>query len=130
VYESNESGGRFEIFVRPFPDAAGRREQVSIAGGRYPRWAPSGRSEITYVNPDGEMMAVPVTLSPTLSVGRPVKLFQWVKPPAGRTGCPYDISPKDRRVLVTKALAENLSSTTQVSVVMNLLERIANVSQR
>jgi serine/threonine-protein kinase len=131
VYESNESGGRFEIFVRPFPDAGGRREQVSITGGRYPRWAPSGRSEITYVNPDGEMMAVPVTLSPTLSLGRPAKLFQWVKPIPGRSGSPYDVSPKDGRFLVTKPLAENATAITQVSVVLNFLERaVANGPQR
>jgi serine/threonine-protein kinase len=122
VYESNASGGGFEIFVRGFPDTSGKREQVSIAGGRYPQWSRQPRSEITYLTLDGEMMAVPVTLSPTLSLGRAVRLFQWAKPPDRRTGSPYDISPKDGRFLFPKSVDEKRSAATQVSVVLNFLE--------
>ena len=42
AYESNESGDRFEIFLRPFPDVSGRREKVSIEGGRFPLWGREG----------------------------------------------------------------------------------------
>jgi hypothetical protein len=42
AYESGESGPQLQIFVRPFPDVTGRREQVSIDGGRYPLWGPPG----------------------------------------------------------------------------------------
>ena len=52
-------------------------------------------------------MAVPVTLSPGLELGRPVTLFRWRKPLAGRSGMPYDISPTDGRLLVAKPVAEN-----------------------
>lgn len=38
AYASNESG-RFEIYVRPFPDATGQLV-VSAEGGRYPQWSP------------------------------------------------------------------------------------------
>ena len=42
AYQSNESG-RFEIFVRPFPEL-GPRVQVSDQGGTEPLWASTGRS--------------------------------------------------------------------------------------
>ena len=40
AYQSNESG-RYEIYVQPFPDG-GRRLQVSMDNGVYPRWSPRG----------------------------------------------------------------------------------------
>src|ERR1019366_4322846 len=43
AYASNESSGRFEVYVRPFPDVNASRVQVSQAGGSEPRWAHSGR---------------------------------------------------------------------------------------
>jgi Tol biopolymer transport system component len=36
AYESDESGNQVEIFLRPFPNVLGRKEKVSIDGGRYP----------------------------------------------------------------------------------------------
>jgi serine/threonine-protein kinase len=39
AYESHESGQRAEIFLRPFPNAADRRERISTDGGRFARWA-------------------------------------------------------------------------------------------
>ena len=49
LYESDESGKQFEIFVRPFPNVDATREKVSVNGGRYPRWSPKG-SELYYVD--------------------------------------------------------------------------------
>ena len=86
AYESNESGNRFEIFLRPFPNVSGRREKVSIDGGRYPLWGPKGSGELFYVDLNGGMMAASVTLSPSLSLGRVTKLFDWEKPPRGISG--------------------------------------------
>lgn len=75
AYESNESGDRFEVFLRPFPYVDARREQVSIDGGRYPHRGLKG-SELFYVNLDGDMMAVPISLGPTFRPGCPTKLSQ------------------------------------------------------
>src|SRR5262249_10085880 len=35
AYESREAGDAVEIFLRPFPAVAGRREKISTGGGRY-----------------------------------------------------------------------------------------------
>jgi len=100
VYESDESGKQFEIFVRPFPNVTAGREKISVDGGRYAVWDPKG-NRIYYVNLDGGMMAASITLTPTLKVGEVTKLFDWQKPPAGRSARPYDISPIDGRFIVT-----------------------------
>jgi Tol biopolymer transport system component len=123
AYESNESGDRFEIFLRPFPDVESRREQVSIAGGRYPRWAPDG-AELFYVNLDGDMMAVPVTLRPDLVLGRPATLFRWVTPPPTVSFWPYSISPADGRFLTARNVADDDTGQTQVLVVLNFIDEL------
>ena len=86
AYESNESGNQFEIFLRPFPDVSGRREKVSIDGGRFPLWGPKGSGELFYVDLNGGMMAAAVKLSPSLSLGGVTKLFDWEKPRRGPVG--------------------------------------------
>ena len=43
AYEANDSG-RFEIYVRPFPDVNGGHWRVSTAGGTRPLWARFGRT--------------------------------------------------------------------------------------
>ena len=69
AYASNESG-RYEIYIRTFPEAGGKW-QVSAAGGVQPRWRRDGR-ELFYVAPDTRLMAVPLRLAPdthTLEAG-------------------------------------------------------------
>ena len=53
AYES-DSSGRFEIYVRPFPNAGGGQWQVSDGGGTRPLWAPSGAKLFLY-RPDGAL---------------------------------------------------------------------------
>jgi len=59
AYDSNDSGQR-EIYVVPFPRLDGRW-QVSVDGGRFPRWSPDG-STLYYWNV-GRLMAVPLRSS-------------------------------------------------------------------
>jgi hypothetical protein len=75
AYASNESG-RYEIYIRPFPEPGGKW-QVSTAGGTQPRWRRDGR-ELFYVAPDARLMAVPIRPAQnarTSDVGAPVTLF-------------------------------------------------------
>ena len=123
AYESNESGNRFEIFLRPFPNVSGRREKVSIEGGRFPVWGPKGSNELFFVDLDGGMMAASVTLSPSLSLGRVTRLFEWEKPPPGASGTPYDVSPIDGRFLLEKPATEG-PGVINISVVLNWFEEL------
>ncbi len=51
AYES-DSSGRFEIYVRPFPNVAAGQWLISTAGGTRPLWSPNGR-ELYYVASGG-----------------------------------------------------------------------------
>jgi serine/threonine-protein kinase len=74
AYSSSEAG-TFDIYLRPFPNVEDRRIQVSVRGGRQPRW--SRRSgELFYVGAEEMMMAVRIRTTPTLEVGTPVPLFR------------------------------------------------------
>ena len=123
AYKSNESGTQFEVFLRPFPDVNGSREKVSVNGGRYPRWAPKG-NEIHYVNLDGGMMAASISFSPGPRIGSITKLFDWLKPPVGRTGIPYNVSPIDGRFLMTEMAESTPGGPAHVSVVLNWVDEL------
>jgi serine/threonine-protein kinase len=124
AYESNESGNQIEIFVRPFPNVNGRREKVSIDGGRYPLWGPRSSGELFYVDLKGGVMAASVTLSPGLTLGRVRKLFDWEKPPVGVSARPYDISPVDGRFLITRPATTGSDGAINISVVLNWFEEL------
>jgi eukaryotic-like serine/threonine-protein kinase len=56
AYEANDSG-RFEIFVRPFPNIGAGRWQLSSNGGTRPLWSRDSR-ELLYVASTGAIMRV------------------------------------------------------------------------
>ena len=74
AYDSNQSG-RYEVVVQAFPTPSGKW-QVSMAGGRQPRWSRDGR-ELYYISLDGKLMAAPVRASGgAFEAGSPSVLFQ------------------------------------------------------
>lgn len=72
AYQSDESG-RMEVFVVSFPDLAVKR-QISLNGGRAPRWDPQG-GRLFYLAGD-RLTAVPVSASTGLRAGPDQVLFQ------------------------------------------------------
>ncbi len=72
TYQSDESG-RSEIYVVSFPNLDSKR-QISIDGGKFPQWDPSGKF-IYYLNSD-YIIAQPVEISNEFKKGKPVGLFQ------------------------------------------------------
>jgi serine/threonine-protein kinase len=68
VYQSNESG-RFEIYMRPFPNN-GARTTISDNGGSEAIWDHSGHA-IYYRGPNGEVVKVEInTSASTVSLGK------------------------------------------------------------
>jgi serine/threonine-protein kinase len=98
AYQSNESG-RPEIYVRPFPNVATGKWQVSTSGGTRPLWARNGQ-ELFYESM-GALMRVPLTTGSTFAAGNPTKLLDgpYFFGAPGRT---FDVSPDGRRFLMIK----------------------------
>jgi Tol biopolymer transport system component len=73
AFLANETG-RWEVYVAAFPGFTDKRP-VSSTGGFEPIWRPDGR-ELFYLDPDGRLMAVPVSTQPAFDLGRPAELFR------------------------------------------------------
>jgi serine/threonine-protein kinase len=124
AYTSNESG-RPEIFVRPFPNTADGRWQVSTAGGAAARWAHSGR-ELFYEAPSGDMMVVTLVPGPTFAPAAPRRLFPLgVGLVSSNTVPLYDLTPDDRRfIMVRLAEVNQAPGAGQLVVVDNWFEEL------
>lgn len=103
AYASDESGVS-EVYVRPFPDAASARWQVSPAGGSDPVWSHSGR-EIFYRTGRNELVTVGVQPGANFSVGLPKVLFSTAPYAPLAPEQSYDVSPDDRRFLMIRETA-------------------------
>ena len=122
AYQSAESGGRFAVHVRPYPDASSGRWQISVDGGTAPVWARSGR-ELFYLDESNTLMAVPVETSrPQFSFGRPAKVFDTKY--AGNFYS-YDVTPDGHRFLMMKdSTAGGARQPRSMVVVVNWLDEV------
>jgi serine/threonine-protein kinase len=125
AYQSNESG-RFEVYVRPFPDVNKGKWQVSMSGGDLPLWAPGGK-ELFYRNGDS-VMAVAVQTEPTFKPGKTETLFRG--PYVQRSSMnahPWDISPDGKRFLMMKEAGATPSAAEgprKINIVLNWFEEL------
>jgi Tol biopolymer transport system component len=101
AYASNESGTH-EVYVRPFPDVASARWQVSSAGGTAPLWAHSGK-ELFFRNNRGDLVAAEIRTTSTFSVGRQQSLFPLTPYSFGGPVPLYAVGLDDRRFLMMRA---------------------------
>jgi eukaryotic-like serine/threonine-protein kinase len=99
AYASDESG-KFEVYVRPFPEASGQT-LISVAGGMQPEWRRDGK-ELFYISADRKLMAVPViTDGTTFSNGAPRALFDVQMPePSPPYPTDYAVGMDGQRFLV------------------------------
>jgi len=98
VYVSDESG-RFEVYVRSFPNGDGKW-RVSTNGGGGPRWRRDGR-ELFYTEGD-KLMAVAVTTQTSFSPGTPAPVFENSSLPSFNPQ--YDVAPDGKRFIVRERL--------------------------
>jgi serine/threonine-protein kinase len=126
AYEADDSG-RFEIYVRPFPDVNSGHWQVSTGGGTRPLWARSGQ-ELFYAAPTGALMRVSVEHVSTWTATTPVLLIKegYFMNPAGLASRTYDISPDGQRFLLFKSGggSDQTAAAPQVIVVQHWTEEL------
>jgi Tol biopolymer transport system component len=113
AYASDESG-TFEVYVRPFPNAASARWQVSTAGGNMPVWSHSGK-ELFFRNNHGDLVAATVKTTPTFSVGEQKVLFSLGPFVFSGPIQIYAVAPDDRRFLMLRETSAGESGLLVVS---------------
>ena len=117
AYDANDSG-RFEIYVRPFPDVTRGLWQVSTDGGTRPLWARNSQ-ELFYLSATGALMRVGVARGPTWAATAPTKLFEGpYGAPVFHSGRTYDVSPDGQRFLMIKDSAADSNATPASMVVV------------
>lgn len=118
AYQSTETD-RSEIYVRPFPDVRGGRWQISVNGGRQPRWANSGR-EIFFQGPNRQMMVVEVETASGFRAGAPRELFatqpDWVF--GDISGNTYEVAPDDQRFLMARLAPASESEGAEPAAIL------------
>jgi eukaryotic-like serine/threonine-protein kinase len=125
AYQSDTSG-RFEVYVRPFPDVTTSQSLVSTAGGTEPVWARDG-GEIFYRSPKGAVMRVPISAGASWKAGTPTQLFE---SPSyvfdGRGQRSYDVAPDGKRFVMLKNTDTSGPRTTppRIVVVQNWFEEL------
>jgi serine/threonine-protein kinase len=126
AYQSNESGGRNEVYVRPFPNVNDGRWQVSSNGGVAPVWAQSGR-ELFYLDLTNRLMAVPLQISAGIfDPGVPVRQSDTAFAHGQEPWAPraYDVSHDAQRFLVAREQAVADTSRLRLIVALNWFEEL------
>jgi serine/threonine-protein kinase len=123
AYVSNESG-RDEVYVRPYPKTDGVGRRVSLDGGTAPVWARDG-SELYYRSASGDLMALPTTMKPSFTPGRPQPLFRF----SGRfrvsgNASAYDVLRDGKQFVMVTEPTTPVSELRQVNVVENWFEEL------
>jgi Tol biopolymer transport system component len=124
--------GRPEVYLQAYSGAR-RREQVSIDGGRSPRWNPDGR-ELFFLTPIGadgkrRMMSVDIPSAPTQHAARPRPLFEYVDSDELSFVCfpspCYDVSRDGQRFFVTRTTPPPAPPpVTHINLVQNWVEEL------
>ncbi len=100
AWVSSETGVN-QVYVQSHPAGTGR-VQVSVDGGVEPVWSRSSKE--LFFRLDDKMLSVPVSTTPSLSVGTPTVLFEGRFEFYGGARPNYDVSPDGQRFLMLRAV--------------------------
>ena len=110
-----------EVYLRPFPNAAGGKWQISTGGGDFSRWRSDGK-ELFFITYDRRLMAVDVgERNNAPEIGVPRLLFETrISHPAG-TGdfYSYDVSRDGKRFIISSLPADSAQSSNPITVDLN-----------
>jgi Tol biopolymer transport system component len=122
---SNESG-RFEVYVRSFPDPSSK-VQVSVAGGGEPSWSADGRR--LYYRSGPFLLAARVNLTPTFSLlGRDTILAIANMAANNFFGANYDVTRDGKRVLTILSGADDFQLVISPNWITEFRQRVAESS--
>ncbi len=128
AYQSNEAGGRFDVYVRPFPGPGGGKWRISTDGGTEPRWSASAH-ELLFLNQGQVMVASYTVAGDSLLMDTP---RAWASTNGRVLGAGYDLHPDGQRLALLAAPDQALVVRDKAVFVFNFfdyLRKIAPVSK-
>jgi Tol biopolymer transport system component len=120
AYISDETG-RYEVYVRPFPDTRVTKRQVSLNGGLSPRWSREGR-ELFFEDETRVLFGIPIAPGPVFSPGSPQRLFNAFEFTAGVGS--YDVHPDGKRFLMTRPAGVAAYQRDELVIVQNFFDEL------
>jgi Tol biopolymer transport system component len=128
AFESDREGGRFGVYVVPFPDVGRALYRISDgAGGLQPAWAPNGK-ELFYVGLDRTMRSVPVD-GVNWPAGPPQRLFTAnYFLGLGVAGRAYDVSRDGRFLMLKEAVPSDSVAPASIVVTQNWTEELKRLA--
>jgi len=117
TYLSDESG-KFEVYVRPFPEAD-KKWQISFDGGDPSIWS-KNRDELFYRN-DSKFYVVSYTTEPEFKPSSPKLLFEGDY--LNISGLEFDVSPDGQKFLLLKSVDEDFDPY-KLNVITNWFEEV------
>jgi len=121
AYVSDETG-RYEVWVRPFPDVSSGRWQISRSGGIEPVWSPDGR-ELYFRAPNGSLVSASVVLRPSFQVTGTRVLFDASAYQTGLSHANYAVTQDNRRFVFVPS-ATNPGQSGRLVMVRNLFSEL------
>ena len=128
AYASTETG-QYEVYVRPFPEAAGGKWLISVGGGTEPLWSPTGR-ELFYRNGKGEIVAVTVSDGGAPPTGPQRVLFAATSYSTDPQHRAYDVTQDGQRFVMARFGAGGDADELQLIVVENFLQELKRLVPR
>jgi serine/threonine-protein kinase len=125
AYQSDETG-RFEVYVRPFPNVDNGKKQVSNGGGVRPAWSRDGQRLFyeTNSNASATMNVVERKGGGALEFGPPEVVFAMAPfAPSELMGRTYDVAA-DGRFLMPKRV-NNVDETQGLTIIVNWASHLA-----
>ena len=121
---ADAEGGRYEVYVRAFPDK-GARVLVSNAGGMMPVWSQNGR-ELFYRTEDHRIMVVSYTANGDSFIPQKARLWSAKQLATLGTGRNYDVAPDGKRCIVLMPVDSSEPSERQshVNLVVNFFDEV------
>ena len=123
AYQADESG-RWEIYIRPFPDTGGRW-QVSTGGGRYPTWSTAG-DEVLFHSEKGIEIATVLNEGGALRIERPTVLVGNDPQPIGdHPFFPmFEVAPDGQSVVVLRDPGGQNRPPAQIHAIFNWFDEL------
>ena len=121
AYVSNESG-RYEVYLKPFPEGSGQW-QVSFAGGSDPHWSARG-DKLWFRAFGNNLMETSIDRRTTFAVGEPREVFKG-DPIAVDLTLGYAVLGNGERFVTTRGVPDPDGSAPSITVVKNWFSEFA-----